>query len=157
MKVLVTGISGYCGRHLAAYLAGMGHELHGIARRVDTPAASTLPAGTQLHRVDVEDPGGMRRCIDEVRPDIIFHLAALMPDSTPPQNPWTYQQVNVHGTLELIDAVMLSGCAPVVHVAGSGAIYAPTAGEPVTEQGAFGPTSPYALSKLSQDLFSRYA
>jgi len=156
MKVLITGITGFCGKYLAAYVAGLGHQVYGFARAGDVPSAAGLPADAELFRGDIQDDKDVARCLGEAQPDAIFHLAALTVKAPSPRDPWTYYSVNVNGTLNLLRALALSGRPAAVHIASSGAIYGAVTspGQLLDEESPYAPASAYALSKLSQDLFA---
>jgi GDP-4-dehydro-6-deoxy-D-mannose reductase len=156
MKVLITGITGFCGKHLATYVAGLGHPVYGFAQAGDGRSTAGLPLGAELFHGDVQDDKDVACCLGEAQPDAIFYLAGLAAGAPAPRDPWTYYSVNVNGALSLLRALALSGRSPAVHIASSGAIYGAVTspGQFLDEESPYAPASAYALSKLSQDLFA---
>jgi GDP-4-dehydro-6-deoxy-D-mannose reductase len=162
VRALITGVAGFAGGHLAELLAGSGHEagpaeerpaleLHGTVF-----AAEPLPevaSRVQLHTVDLRDGEATRALVAAVAPDYLFHLAAqsYVPDSW--RAPWETFATNVQATLNLLEAVRAAGRGRVL-VVGSNEEYgaAPEAELPLREDSPLRPVSPYAVSKVAQDL-----
>ncbi len=157
-RALITGIYGFCGRHLAAHLATVGYEVHGL----DLAAGAASPATTAaaVYQGDLCDPAFVEESLAASAPDCIFHLAAV----TMPQAPWQQlERANCQGTIQLLEAVRRLGLNPMILVAGSSAAYGrPKADElPISERQELRPASPYAVSKVAQEMlaysyFARY-
>ena len=189
MRVLITGVTGMAGSHLAEYLLSNEDDvevfgtyrwrsktenLSGLARdgrlgilneggsaaeaRVLAEAAERQASRRCLNLVEADllDATSMRRLIAGVRPDVIFHLAA---QSYVPAS-WTAPvqtfHVNAIGQLNLLEAVRESGLDPVIHVAGSSEEYGLVYPEetPIKETNPLRPLSPYAVSKVTQELLA---
>lgn len=164
MRVLITGVSGFVGGHLAAFLAAqnvpgndsMPLELHGTIRRPETrPVLASL--GLTLHQTDVCDADQVRALIDTVRPDRIYHLAgqAYVPLSF--EQPWPTFEANIRGTLNLLQAVRDLRLSMVrLLIVGSAEMYGIVRPEllPLTETTPFAPGSPYSVSKIAQDMLA---
>lgn len=148
LRALVTGMLGFCGRHLCSHLAEQGYEVFGIDTGTGAPVASaTLFAG------DIRDPAFLQQVLQCSRPSHLFHLAAL----TAPQADWEQLfDVNVRGTLRLLEAVHLNGQNPALVVTGSSAAYGRVAEEelPISESQPFRPMSMYAVSKIAQEMLA---
>lgn len=147
LTALVTGIAGFCGRHLAAELSAAGYHVTGLDR------VPTLLPGANMHVVDLRETGRVAAILAEVRPDLLFHLAAL----TDPRLPYEeLHYVNVLGTLSLLDAVRQACPAACVLIASSSAVYgrAPAGRLPIGEDEPFRPASPYAVSKVAQEMIA---
>lgn len=145
---LITGIQGFCGRHLSVHLAEQGYAVHGLDRFSDPPVP-----GAAVVAGDIRDLGVVQEVLRTVRPTHLFHLAAL----TAPQADWeTLHDVNVRGTDRLLEAVRLSGLDPVVLVTGSSAAYGRVAAEelPISESQPFRPMTLYAVSKIAQEMLA---
>ena len=156
MKILITGITGFAGSHLADYLlaAEPKAELAGIYRwRSRTENIEHLPASVKLIECDVRDATATRDAIESFRPDFIFHLAAqsFVPSSwRAPQETLT---TNLLGQLNIFEAVRKSGLNCRIQVAGSSEEYGLVHPQelPITEEQPLRPLSPYAVSKVAQD------
>jgi GDP-4-dehydro-6-deoxy-D-mannose reductase len=162
MRLLVTGIGGFVGPHLARVLLEAGHTVWGTVRR---PSA-TRHLG-ELHAAyperfpeeavlvaDVLDPRAVRNAIGAVRPDGLFHLAGLSFVPAAEADPLAAYRTNFFGTLNVLRGVREAQPACRVVYAGSGDAYG-AAGNDVpelTEDVPFQPVSSYAVSKAAADL-----
>lgn len=163
MKAFITGISGFAGFHLAEFLLKEGMDVSGMVH--DKKKCRDLKAGTsgpsigkdvRLLEGDVRDSGLLSRIIKKVRPDEIYHLAAISNIPYSLKNPGLAFEVNFHGTLKLFDAVLKSGISAKVLFVGSSDSYGDISPSrlPIKEDAPFRPASPYALSKAAADLLS---
>ncbi|MGQ9677675.1 MAG: GDP-mannose 4,6-dehydratase [bacterium] len=156
MRCLITGITGFAGSHLAEYLLKLGFcEVHGTVRwRSRTENIEHLKNKIHLHDCDLRDTGSVYRLIAELKPDRVYHLAA---QSYVPMS-WTAPQetfvTNIIGQLNIFEAVRASGCQCRIQIAGSSEEYGLVLpGEtPIKETNPLRPLSPYAVSKVAQDL-----
>jgi GDP-4-dehydro-6-deoxy-D-mannose reductase len=152
-KVLITGINGFCGRHLARWLLQQGWEVAGleapsVARLI--PELSAIP----LTLVDVRDEAALSAAVAEIAPDYIFHLAGLLVPPAGSDGQRQLYEVNFQGTINLLEAARASGKKIVVQLAGSAAAYGlvPPEANPIGESCPFWPVNPYGVSKAAQDL-----
>jgi len=162
MRCLITGISGFAGRHLAALLLGRGDEVHGTLHRAESRAGLASLVGRlpdladRLHVADVGDAETMARTIATVRPQGIFHLAAItfVPDTV--ADPATAMRVNVLGALHVFAAVHRHAPDCRVLAVGSGDAYGAVTADalPVRESCPLRPLSPYGASKAALDLLA---
>jgi GDP-4-dehydro-6-deoxy-D-mannose reductase len=165
-RALITGFTGMVGSHLADHLlAATDWELTGFLRWNDDlgNVEHLLDRVNRRDRVglcygDLNDPSSLRRAIDSVRPDYVFHLAA---QSYPQQSfvaPLETLQTNILGTAGLLDAIHRSGQQPVIHVCASSEVFGRVGQEhlPIDEDTPFHPASPYAISKVGTDLIGRF-
>jgi len=138
---MVTGGSGFLGRHLLARLVDMGAEVVAIGRRPIErhPTVRFIP-------VDLDDPAFVTRAVAEVGPAVIFHLAGR----TPPADPDRLYRSNTMATVHLLDALRASGRPARVVLVGSAAELGPVPVEvlPVAEDYPCRPADAYGLSKL---------
>ena len=139
MRALVTGASGFAGRHLVAACRDAG----------DVVAQASRSAG-----VDLLDRGGARAAVAEAEPDVVYHLAALAHAGASWEDPAGYLTGNLTLALNVLEAVRAEAPGATVVVAGSGEVYGPPATLPVTEDAPLRPQNPYAVSKASADLLA---
>ncbi|MBI1894462.1 MAG: GDP-mannose 4,6-dehydratase, partial [Candidatus Rokubacteria bacterium] len=158
MRVLITGITGFVGSHLADYLLTLGDvEVFGVKRwRSRTENVHHLQGRATLFDGDVRDPGSTRRILAEVRPQRIFHLAAQSFVSTSWGIPAETLANNILGQVNLFEAVRDLSLDTRIHIAGSSEEYGLVAPEelPIVETAPLRPLSPYAVSKVAQDLLA---
>lgn len=153
MRVFVTGVGGFVGRHLARYLLELGWGVWGTV----SPANGARALGdgleaVQVFVVDMTDCEAMTRVLLQARPDAVIHLAAVSSVASSWTDPATTLRVNVLGTLSLLDAVRKSGADALVISVGSSEEYGYVTPNdlPVTEAHALKPSNPYAVSKAAQ-------
>ena len=144
--VLVTGSSGFVGRHLIASLAVTGADVVAWSRSPLPPRSPDV----RWQRVDLLSRDDVRAGIMAVKPQAVFHCAGV----TQVDRSWTAPveplASNVLGSHYLFDALRRAARPCRVLVTGSAAVYAPSA-TPLTETAALAPDSPYAVSKLAQE------
>lgn len=157
MKVLITGITGFVGGHLAERLAGGGHTLAGVGRAGAWPGRLEHLAGiAELHEADLLDGPRVEAVLKAVRPDWLFHLAGYANTGGSFREPGACWRDNLDATRTLYDAVGRSGVRPRILYVSTGLVY----GEPDNPAGAcderttLKPASPYAASKAAADLLS---
>lgn len=138
MKILVTGSDGFVGRHLCPFLRTSGHD-------VIEPAGPGAPEGLQL-----TDAACVRSIVDRACPDAVIHLAAVSSVAESHREPARTFAVNALGTVHLLTAVRdVAPHARVLFVS-SGEIYGRSAStNPIDEETALEPLSPYAASKAA--------
>ena len=142
--VLITGIAGFTGFHLAAELREAGYR---VAGTVAPGNASRAPG---LHTCDLTDPAAVRAVVAEVRPDRVVHLAAI--SSVAHQDNEAFYRVNVLGTMHLLEALGAEGIAPSkVLLASSAQVYGSAARDVVDESICPRPVNHYAASKLAME------
>lgn len=144
--VLVTGAAGFAGSHLLEHLAGSA-DLVGWSRSDPPPQLAPL---AQWQRVDILNGGQVDGALELMRPRAIFHCAGLPHVAESWNDTAAALAANVLGTHRILDAVDRLGYRCRILVTGSAQVYA-ASNEPITEDGAIDPSSPYALSKLAQE------
>ena len=156
MKVLITGITGFAGSHMAEYLLGMGGiEVYGVERwRSKTENIDHIKGEIKLLECDVRDASSVRKLIEDINPDRIFHLAAQSFVPTSWHAPAETLTTNIIGELNIFEAVRQIGINPFIQIAGSSEEYGLVEEKdlPITEETPLKPLSPYAVSKVGQDL-----
>jgi len=145
MRALVTGGAGFVGRHLVAHLEECGDEIAVFDR-----------AGE--HAMDVTDAEAVRRAIEAVRPEVVFHLAAVSHVGASWSAPAQVFRVNAEGTLHVLRSCTDARVERVV-VVGSADVYGAVAPSelPITEEAPLRPVTPYGASKAAADVLALQA
>lgn len=156
MRVLITGFTGFVGSHLADHLLERGDcEIFGLYRwRSRMENVAHLRDRVRLIEGDIADASAMRRALDISRPDWIFHLAAQSFVPTSWTSPAETLETNVRGQVNLLEAVRELKLTPRIQIACSSEEYGLVHENelPITEDSPLRPLSPYAVSKVTQDL-----
>lgn len=158
VRVLVTGILGFIGSHLAEKLVDGGYQVYGIVRRVANRSLEVIKEilkDVTLVTGDITDYASIRNALKTVDPDIVIHLAALTPVRDSFERPFEYQQANLLGTMNVAHA-MLELPDPQTRkliAASTAEVYGLQEREPLKETLTLRPTSPYAVSKAAADLY----
>lgn len=158
MRVLITGITGFAGSHLADLcLTKKNVELYGIIRwRSRTENIEHIWDRVKLLECDLRDATSTRDAIEEIRPDYIFHLAAQSFVPTSWNAPSESLVTNIIGQLNVFEAVRKIKLAARIQIACSseeyGMVYADEV--PIRETNPLRPLSPYAVSKVGQDMLA---
>jgi GDP-4-dehydro-6-deoxy-D-mannose reductase len=156
MRVLITGINGFVGGHLAEHLlAETSWQIIGVAREA-TLSLATLREHVQLHAADLLDADAVQRLLRETRPDAIFHLAAQAHAPTSFRDPAGTLTTNVLMQLNLFEAVRAAQLDPTFLIVCTGEEYGAVQPHelPVDEDTPLRPVSPYAVSKVAQDMLA---
>lgn len=147
------------GSHLAEY-ALSDHpdvEIHGLVRwRSPLDNIRGIVPKVQLHLAELRDLNSLVELLKKVKPDRIFHLAAQSYVTASFSAPADTLHTNVIGTTNLLDAIRLTGLDPRVHICSSSEVYGQVTKEevPITEKNVLRPASPYAVSKVGEDMIA---
>lgn len=153
MRILITGVNGFVGNHLAHHLLTQSPEpeVHGtVFGAMNAP----LPPEIICHPLDLKDEEDTSRLIAEVRPDCIYHLAATAVVHRSFESPWATLENNILSQLHVLLGCLGAGIAPRTLIVSSSEVYGadqPT-DQPTTEDAALRPTNPYGVSKIAQDM-----
>lgn len=156
MRVLITGITGFAGSHLAEYCLGRSDvEVFGTARwrsRMDN--VEHITDQITLLDCDLKDSVAVRHCLLEVRPDYIFHLAAQSFVPTSWKAPVETMMTNIVGQINIFEAMRELKLESRVQLACSSEEYGMVYEDeiPIKETNPLRPLSPYGVSKVAQDL-----
>lgn len=157
MKVLITGVTGFAGSHLADYILDShpDAQVFGLIRwRSRMENIVHLEDRIHLVEGDLKDMTSLKKCLAEVQPDRIFHLAAQSFVPTSWKCPTETFAINALGQIHLFEAVLSLGISPRIQIAGSSEEYGLVNSNevPMKETNPLRPLSPYAVSKVAQDL-----
>jgi GDPmannose 4,6-dehydratase/GDP-4-dehydro-6-deoxy-D-mannose reductase len=159
MRVLITGITGMVGSHLAEYILS-NHpsvEVHGLIRwRSPLDNIRHIQSKVRLHQAELRDLHSLVTLLRKVQPDWIFHLGAQSYVDASFAAPVDTIHTNVIGTTNLLDAVRITEFDPKIHVCSSSEVYGQVTEDevPIRETNPFRPASPYAVSKVGEDMIA---
>lgn len=155
MKVLITGITGFVGSHMADFLLSHGGvEIHGIERwRSITDNISHIKDKINIHECDIRDASSVRDVLAKVKPERIFHLAAQSFVPTSWNAPAETLNTNIIGELNIFESLRQINLNPLIQIACSSEEYGMVYKEeiPIKETNPLRPLSPYGVSKIGQD------
>jgi UDP-glucose 4-epimerase len=151
MRFLITGAAGFLGSALANRLVRENNAVRGLDDLSTGDPSSLLPE-VHLTRGDINDRPKLWTLLQEV--DCVYHLAARVSVPESVLYPREYNQVNVGGTVTLMEAMRDVGVRRVVLIS-SGAVYGEQEMQPLKEGAMPNPRSPYAVSKLSAEFYVR--
>ena len=152
LRALITGVAGFVGGHLAeAIQAETDWQVWGsILEEADR---AFVVANVAARLTDLRDPTAVRELIDQVCPDVVFHLAgqAYVPQSW--ADPWGTYETNIRSQLNLLEAISAAQLTPRIITVASNEVYGlvRAADLPIDEDTPLRPNSPYSVSKIAQD------
>jgi UDP-glucose 4-epimerase len=151
MRILVTGGAGFIGSHVAdAYLAA-GHEV-AVVDDLSTGTRENLDPRASFWQVDIRS-ADLEAILADFRPDVINHHAAQMSVSASVRDPWRDADINILGTLNLLEAAVRSGVKRVIFASTGGAMYGDLDAVPTPETAFPQPVSPYGVAKLAVERY----
>ncbi len=153
MKILVTGGAGFIGSHVADAYVEAGHEVLVVDNLSGGDPRNVHPRA-RFFKLDITDPAFEELVLLE-RPEVINHHAAQISVPFSVEDPHEDARVNVLGTLRLLQAAVRAGVRKVIFASTGGAIYGDVEA-PVPEEHPPNPQSPYALSKLTGEMYIRW-
>ena len=162
-KVLITGIGGFVGSHLADYILAKFPNIQvlGLTRWWEPREnIKHILDKIKLCYGDLVDLPSLETILAEHRPEIIFHLAAQSYVDFSFLAPITTLETNVIGTANLLEAIkklkLSSGYDPIIEIASSSECYGQVKKDevPIKESNPFRPASPYAVSKVAEDMLA---
>ncbi len=153
MRVLVTGGAGFIGSHVVDALLKRGHEV-AILDDLSTGNRRNLAAGATFEEIDLRDRSRVHDLVARVRPEVVCHQAAQTSVSVSAREPVRDAEVNIVGSLHLLDACVRFNVNRVVFASTGGAIYGEVPeGERATTTWEPKPLSPYACAKLAVERY----
>jgi len=146
MKVLVTGGAGFIGSHVVDACIAAGHDV-AVVDDLSTGKRENVNKAAQLHVVDICDVEALEKVFAEEKPEAICHLAAKANVRESMVEPVLYAQVNVLGSLNLLELARKYGTRKIVYASTGGAVYGEPEYVPVDEGHPINPLDPYGASK----------
>lgn len=154
---LVTGATGFAGSHLVDHLLEQGGSVAAWSHST-RPGESSRPGPTRVlwKRVDVLDTRAVAEALAELQPSAIYHCAGVPHVGESWSDPVRALRVNTLGTHHLLEGMREAGIGCPVLVTGSAMVYRQST-EAISEDHPIGPASPYAVSKLAQEMVAARA
>lgn len=155
MRVLVTGVTGFTGGHLARYLQRRGLTVRGLVRprSLERPAVTALrAAGIEIVGGDLTDAAAVARACEGV--EVVYHIAATYREPGQPDS--AYRDVNVQGTLNVLEGARVAGARRMVHCS-TGGVHGHVDHPPANEDAPFNPGDVYQDTKLEAERALRTA
>jgi len=145
VKILVTGGAGFIGSHIVDAFLSAGHEVC-VVDDLSTGFRRNLAAGVPLHVVDIRDPK-LGEVFENERPEMVCHQAARANVRESFEKPLLYAEVNVLGSLNVLECCRRFNVRKMIYACTGGAVYGTPEQLPVTEQHPVNPLDPYGASK----------
>jgi UDP-glucose 4-epimerase len=155
MRVCVTGGCGFIGSHVADAYISEGHEVV-VVDNLSTGKIENKNTGVRLHVADIRDEKAMEEIFREERFQIVNHHAAQISVPLSVQQPLEDAEINIKGTLRLLELSRKHGVGKFIFSSTGGAIYGEADVVPTDETYVPEPASPYAISKFSAEKYIRY-
>jgi GDP-4-dehydro-6-deoxy-D-mannose reductase len=153
--VLITGITGFAGSHLAEHLVIGGHVVHGIAHEDPPhPHLAAVAERVRVHRGNILDIAAVKAALEAARPDAVVHLAAQAVPTLAALDPVSAVRVNVLGTATLLAALEAHPDVRLV-MASSADVYGAPDSELVDERAPLRPANVYAATKVASEALVR--
>ena len=153
MRVLLTGGAGFIGSHVADQLLARGHEV-AIVDDLSSGKKENVPEGAVFYERDIRD--GCAEIFEEFQPDALSHQAAQMDVRRSVREPDFDADINVLGTIRLLQCCVDQGVHRVVFASTGGAVYGEQREFPAPEDHPQYPISPYGVSKLAGERYLHF-
>jgi len=153
MRVLVTGGAGFIGSHVADRLLERGHEV-AVVDDLSSGKHENVPNRARFYEMDIR--AGCAAVFEDFRPDALCHLAAQMDVRRSVREPDFDAEVNVIGTVRLLENCVRKDVGKVVFASTGGAVYGEQETFPAPEDHRQYPVSPYGVSKLACERYLHY-
>lgn len=148
MKALITGVNGFVGNYLSKYLIDKGYNVYGTVIEDDVQMDNV-----NIKKMNLLNKEEVNETIKSINPDYIYHLAGQSAVGLSWKEPTLTMNVNINGTINLLDAVRENNIDTKVLIIGSSDEYGVIKPEdcPIREENRLNPASPYAISKMAQE------
>lgn len=158
-RILITGITGFAGSHLADLAFKKNSIVYGLKRWNLSRMRNVRHLIDQIKWIDcdITDPVSVKKALSISNPDKIFHLAAESFVSPSWDHPSHYMDVNYKGTVNILEAMRENNTNAKILIPGSGEEYGEILENelPITENSILRPVNPYAVTKVAQDLIAQ--
>lgn len=145
MKILVTGGAGFIGSHIVDAFLAQGHEVC-VVDDLSSGSRTNLPDQVRFHEIDIRD-AGLLEVFEEEKPEVVSHQAARANVRESFLEPQLYADVNVVGSVNVLECCRKVGVRKVIYASTGGAVYGAPQHLPVSEEHPINPLDPYGASK----------
>jgi UDP-glucose 4-epimerase len=146
MKVMVTGGAGFIGSHIVDAMLSEGHDVV-VVDDLSTGKRANLDPRARLYQVDLRDEAALKAVFEQEQPEAISHQAAKANVRESMARPRLYAEVNIIGSLNLLEVARRSGVRKVIYASTGGAVYGEPEYLPADEVHPINPLDPYGASK----------
>jgi GDP-4-dehydro-6-deoxy-D-mannose reductase len=155
-KILITGVTGFAGNYLAEHLFSVGgYDVSGTYLLEDSlGSVGNIKDKLTLIKADLSEEKSVFKIVEDVKPDVIFHLAALTSPADSFKNPIATLNNNISLEVNLLEAIRRFNLLDTkILITSSADVYGRVAKEnlPIDEETPLMPTNPYSVSKIAQD------
>ena len=154
MDILVTGGAGFIGSHVVDQCVQEGHRVS-VIDDLSTGSRKNLPREAAFYKLDVRSTR-VKRVLEKERPTVIVHMAAQMNVRKSTEDPAFDADVNVLGTINLLELAVTHGTRKIIFASSGGAVYGEQRVFPASESHPTQPMSPYGISKLAGEYYLEY-
>ncbi len=145
MKILVTGGAGFIGSHIVEAMLAEGHQV-AVVDDLSSGKRHHIPGGVSFHQVDIRD-AALEEVFHLEHPEVVSHQAARANVRESLEKPVLYADVNVVGSVNLLECCRKHGVRKVIYASTGGAVYGEPQMVPVSEDHPVHPLDPYGASK----------
>ncbi len=146
MRILVTGGAGFIGSHVVDAYIEAGHDV-AVVDNLHTGKKKNVHPQARFYQVDIRDPRALAEVFDAFRPEVISHQAALANVRESMEKPAEYADVNIIGSLHLLELARKRDVRKFIYASTGGAVYGEPEFLPVTEDHPINPLDNYGSSK----------
>lgn len=146
MQILVTGGAGFIGSHIAEAFLAQGHTV-AVLDDLSTGNEKNLDSRVKFYKADLRDQSALANVLDEFKPEVISHQAAKASVRESLELPQLYAEVNIIGSINLLEQARRVGVRKIIYAGTGGASYGNVTTLPVPEDYPVNPLDPYGASK----------
>lgn len=154
MKVLVTGGAGFIGSHVVDALISHGHRVV-VVDNLSRGKKENINPKAKFYKVDIGDKK-LENIFKKEKPEIIFHYAAQIDIRTSVRDPASDAEINVLGTIKILQHAVKHGVKKIIFAATGGALSSEETVLPTPENKIALPVSPYGAAKISAEMYLHY-
>lgn len=151
MNILITGGAGFIGSHVSDLLAGKGHHI-AVIDNLSTGRRENIPQAATFYQISITDPA-IKEVFEKEKPDVVIHHAAQISVSASVKDPLKDMDINIKGTVHLIETAVRHNIKKFIFASTGGAIYGEHDYFPADEQHPVRPLSPYGIGKLAAEKY----